>query len=538
MGGRVGAGFLLLLAAGLSASPVSPIADDRDAGVGQPGFSKVATAHVLLQHVGIRGDLAAFGHAEQRQIVEHVTQHRVVLRDFFVRQLRSGPELSDTHAGARWSPRGPQALLFQHPAIRPLLELCVDANSTHPPRGPAVSSSNVLVRPDSLEAAPDLFARADATAAPDPSTVPARLRALFQLVQWVALVDIQALGAYSPARGLRRPHKVSCSRVSEDVAHAVSARTAALHSKPHAGAGPGPFDGQVSQGQTAGTRVRVSSRQKKQQDAINRTQPLRRRRVLCSHEKCPTFASYGDPRRRIKLYCGKHKKAGHVDLKNGLCMFPEGCTSRATYGQVLPKENPLTLGQDFGGPETGQGVSAGAENGDPGLLAGKGNTDGGGGGRVYGIRRVSGGRRRGRPAAVEAAFCAVHKRPTDVRLYRRLCEVKGCSKLPTFGGLTERRARRCAAHREVQMIDVNNRRCIMQLDKGLLCNRRAHWADASDLRPIACTLHRLPTFVDLMHGGVKRNRKLLAAVQTAAEMVSPPRLDGERESLPASTSPC
>ena len=158
MGGRVGAGFLLLLAAGLSASPVSPIADDRDAGVGQQGFSKVATAHVLLQHVGIRGDLAAFGHAEQRQIVEHVAQHRVVLRDFFVRQLRSGPELSDTQAGAQWSPRGPQALLFQHPAIRPLLELCVDANSTHPPRGPAVSSSNVLVTPDSLEAAPDLFA--------------------------------------------------------------------------------------------------------------------------------------------------------------------------------------------------------------------------------------------------------------------------------------------------------------------------------------------------------------------------------------------
>ena len=498
----------------------------------------MATAHVLLQHVGIRGDLAAFGHAEQRQIVEHVTQHRVVLRDFFVRQLRSGPELSDTHAGTQWSPRGPQALLFQHPAIRPLLELCVDANNTHLPRGPAVSSSNALVTPDSLEAAPDLLARGDASAAPDPSMVPARLRALFQLVQWVALADIKVLGAYSPARGLRGPHKVSYPRVSEDVVHAVSARTAALHSKPHAGAGPGPIDGQVSQGQTVGTRVRVFATQKKQQDAINQTQALRRRRVLCSHEKCPTFASYGDPRRRIKLYCGKHKKDGHVDLKNGLCMFPEGCTSRATYGQVLPKENPLTLGQDFGGPETGQGVSAGAENGDPALLAGKRFTGGGGVGGVSDIRRVSGGRRRGRPAAVEAAFCAVHKRPTDVRLYRRLCEVKGCSKLPTFGGLTERRARRCAAHREVQMIDVNNRRCIMQLDKGLLCNRRAHWADASDLRPIACTLHRLPTFVDLMHGGVKRNRKLLAAVQTAAEMVSPPRLDGERESLPASTSPC
>ena len=85
----------------------------------------------------------------------------------------------------------------------------------------------------------------------------------------------------------------------------------------------------------------------------------------------------------------------------------------------------------------------------------------------------------------------------------RFCEAEGCTKLPTFGSIQEGKPRRCAQHRLAVYSDVRNPRCIVELGKGLLCNGRAHWADVTDLRPVACTQHRKPHFVDILHGGVK-----------------------------------
>jgi hypothetical protein len=40
----------------------------------------------------------------------------------------------------------------------------------------------------------------------------------------------------------------------------------------------------------------------------------------------------GPVRHAHVLICVRRMQAGNIDLKNRLCMFPEGCTSRATYG--------------------------------------------------------------------------------------------------------------------------------------------------------------------------------------------------------------
>ena len=67
----------------------------------------------------------------------------------------------------------------------------------------------------------------------------------------------------------------------------------------------------------------------------------------------------------------------------------------------------------------------------------------------------------------------------------RLCEVKGCNKLPTFGSTEEARARRCARHKLPQHADVKNPLCIIELGDGKICNCRASWADPSDLRYVS-----------------------------------------------------
>ena len=87
--------------------------------------------------------------------------------------------------------------------------------------------------------------------------------------------------------------------------------------------------------------------------------------MRCTHKKCTKYASYGDPLERVKRFCSAHKKAGNVDLKNRLCMFPEGCTSRATYGsfgQVLPR-NHLAAAAPAEGFGVADSVSAGSAAG-------------------------------------------------------------------------------------------------------------------------------------------------------------------------------
>jgi len=128
----------------------------------------------------------------------------------------------------------------------------------------------------------------------------------------------------------------------------------------------------------------------------------------CIVANCTTYASYGDPVERLKLFCSEHRHPGTVDLKNRICMFPEGCSSRATYGSV--------------GNST---KSAGEDQ---------------------------------RSMHLESWFCASHRGPSDFKLFRRLCEAQNCKKIPAFGDPRSGSPRFCREHKLAFHVDVKNKK--------------------------------------------------------------------------------
>ena len=265
-----------------------------------------------------------------------------------------------------------------------------------------------------------------------------RLQALFRFVQTVAVSDLEVVS------GVRVQKKRAYGRRARNKGGQGSERDLSKGDALDAAASTGP----------RGT-VEKSRCSSKKFSAANSSR-------RCTYGSCRKYASYGDPGRRVLLFCGRHKKAGNIDLKNRLCMFPEGCTARATYGTFLPRAADRAAGLELGTSLpglTGEGVGMDS-------TAGKGpDSDASGGCRAQaaspeglpvdrarnltsanylgftgddGERKVGTGdgarcdsrdtnerqgrrgvRGRGRAPAIDVAFCAAHHRPCDVQLYRR-----------------------------------------------------------------------------------------------------------------------
>eukprot|EP00960_Hanusia_phi_P056360 763241-Hanusia_phi.AAC.3 len=128
----------------------------------------------------------------------------------------------------------------------------------------------------------------------------------------------------------------------------------------------------------------------------------------CIVANCTTYASYGDPIERLKLFCSEHRHPGTIDLKNRICMFPEGCSSRATYGSV--GNSSMHAGDDH------------------------------------------------RAMHLESWFCASHRGPSDFKLFRRLCEAQNCKKIPAFGDPRSGSPRFCREHKLAFHVDVKNKK--------------------------------------------------------------------------------
>lgn len=172
------------------------------------------------------------------------------------------------------------------------------------------------------------------------------LKALFLFVR-TAVVSAGDLGPASPRSGWAEKAGLQ-RRTGDCLPDCVSPRDkppsmmphtpqADKASRVHQDAGrEGEVAGETVPRASKGTvKSKARARGSRQRDSASALL-LRKEAMRCAHKRCTKFASYGDPLERVKRFCSTHKKTGNVDLKNRLCMFPEGCTSRATYGSFMP----------------------------------------------------------------------------------------------------------------------------------------------------------------------------------------------------------
>jgi hypothetical protein len=152
-----------------------------------------------------------------------------------------------------------------------------------------------------------------------------RLQALFRFVQTVAVSDLE---------------QVSGARVQKKRARGRRARTRGGQGSESDLSKGDELDAAGSAGPRPRGNVEKSRCSSQQVSAASSSR-------RCTHGSCRKYASYGDPGRRVLLFCGRHKKAGNIDLKNRLCMFPEGCTARATYGTFLPRAADRAAGPEL-----------------------------------------------------------------------------------------------------------------------------------------------------------------------------------------------
>jgi hypothetical protein len=247
-------------------------------------------------------------------------------------------------------PRQVDKFLFQHPAIRPLLELCL--------RDPCLLSSAATATDPVVAAAPslgcgNLSSAADRAGMTPVSAISAeRLKALFLFVRTAVVSEGDCVTGRGTGKIAGRQRRHGASRAASSCSADKLTRTTppSLQSnKASCGRKDAGRNREVAGEAQVTRRSRDSPRTQTKARAPGsgqhgRASALKHRNgaMRCTHKKCTKYASYGDPLERVKRFCSAHKKAGNVDLKNRLCMFPEGCTSRATYGSfgsVLPCNN-------------------------------------------------------------------------------------------------------------------------------------------------------------------------------------------------------
>ncbi|EKX52721.1 hypothetical protein GUITHDRAFT_133742 [Guillardia theta CCMP2712] len=93
-------------------------------------------------------------------------------------------------------------------------------------------------------------------------------------------------------------------------------------------------------GQHGASKIKRSKKQPRVRRLKNQTDTAARGRNKCMQPGCTTLASYGDISNKVAVACAKHRKEGHVDVKNRRCsaILWDGsqCTKLPTF--ALPHE--------------------------------------------------------------------------------------------------------------------------------------------------------------------------------------------------------
>ena len=143
---------------------------------------------------------------------------------------------------------------------------------------------------------------------------------------------------------------------------------------------------------------------------------------------CVTYASFGLPGTKRKIFCSKHKESSMVNISTKRCEIM-GCETRATYG------DPATRTKQYCAKHKRSEMVSSSKRC---KIVGCETT------ASYGVRGT--GTRQ---------YCAKHKRSEMVCLATIRCEIVGCETHATFGVPGTGTRQRCAKHKRSEMVRTN-----------------------------------------------------------------------------------